>query len=173
MHGSQMIYATRLSSPRGKYNPAFRAIFAAFVAAVGVAAAGAAQPAPLWRDAPEHLAAFGPAGARRSLYRAFVAAGDLDTVLRHLDLGSGSLDGWTPTPVAPADAFGQAGTYDRSALARVYGSLRPRVARGITVVEGRQEYWTLISPHPDAALRRLEKGTLLLVLRYDPADPPR
>jgi hypothetical protein len=173
MHGSQMIYATRLSSPRGKYNPVFRGIFAAMLVIVALAWQGAAQTGAQWREAPDYLATFGPAGPRRSLYRAYVAGEDLDSVLRQLDLGSGSSSAWTAAPVAPGDAFGQAGTYDRSTLARLYGSVRPRVARGMTVVDGRQEFWTLISPHPDPTLRRLEKGTLLLVLRYDPANPPR
>jgi hypothetical protein len=41
------------------------------------------------------------------------------------------------------------------------------------MVDGTREFWTLISPHPDAALERLEGGTLLLVLRYDGGDPGR
>jgi hypothetical protein len=58
-------------------------------------------------------------------------------------------------------------------MARLYGSTRARVARGTTFVDGVWEFWTLISPHPDAGLRRLEPGTLLLVLRYDRAEPGR
>ena len=45
--------------------------------------------------------------------------------------------------------------------------------RGTTVADGVREFWTLISPHPDAGLRRLEPGTLLVVLRYDRATPGR
>ena len=34
------------------------------------------------------------------------------------------------------------------------------------------ESWTLIAPYPDAALQRLELGTLIIVLRIPPADLP-
>ena len=37
--------------------------------------------------------------------------------------------GWTIETANPLDAFGRAGLYDRSALARLYGGLRPTVAR--------------------------------------------
>ena len=73
---------------------------------------------------------------------------------------------WEPRPLLPLDAFGQAGRYDRSGLARLYGARQPRVARGARTENGRVvESWTLISPYPDAALRRLGAGTLLVVLR--------
>ena len=135
----------------------------------------AAQSRPQWREAPEYLRPFAPAGDRASSYRAFVSAADLDTALTELGLATMPSSGmWTPLPTAPGDAFGQAGRYDRSAVARLYGSLRPRVARGITAgFDGTREYWTLISPHPDSTLRRLERGTLLLVLRYDGANSRR
>ena len=72
----------------------------------------------------------------------------------------------SPGPVLPLDAFGLAGSYDRSALARVYGARQPLAARGARMENGRVvESWTLIWPYPDPALRRLEPGTLLIVLR--------
>ena len=174
MHGSQMIYATLDSSQPGKYNSArqLRRIVVA-TALLGVAAA---EAAPVWRDAPAYIALFAPVGPRAAAYRMNESAEDLDTVLRQLADDPALLrspGAWDVQALAATDAFGEAGTYDRGAVARLYGSTRPRVARGLTIVNGQREFWTLISPHPDAALRRLERGTLLLVLRYDPANPPR
>ncbi len=58
------------------------------------------------------------------------------------------------------DAFGTAGLYDRSKLARLYGGTRVRVARGWTESAGRFESVTLLSPYPDASLTRLMPGTM-------------
>jgi hypothetical protein len=110
-----------------------------------------------------------PDGIRGNAYRAYVSLLDLETTLRGLD-GDATLvrapGAWQPRPVLPLDAFGEAGRYDRSAMTRVYSAQRPRVARGARTENGRVvESWTLISPYPDPTLRRLEAGTLLLVLR--------
>lgn len=123
-----------------------------------------------WQDAPRFLGLFAPPGRQKAAaYRASVTALDLDTVLDRL-AGDPALlrppGAWEPRAVLPLDAFGQAGTYDRWALARLYGARRPRVARGPREADGRVvESWTLISPYPDATLQRLEPGTLLIVLR--------
>lgn len=69
---------------------------------------------------------------------------------------------WKVEAVAPADAFGAAGRYDRAALARLYGGRRPLVARGWTEQRGQLEAVTLISPYPDRTLTRLLPGTLLI-----------
>ena len=66
--------------------------------------------------------------------------------------------------VEALDAFGRAGPYDRSALARLYGGRRARVAHGWKREGDRFESITLISPYPDASLARLEPGTMLIVL---------
>ena len=58
------------------------------------------------------------------------------------------------------DAFGAAGSYDRSKLSRLYGGTRVRVARGWTRTGGRFESITRLSPYPDATLTRLLPGTL-------------
>jgi len=58
------------------------------------------------------------------------------------------------------DAFGAAGTYDRSKLSRLYGGTRVQVARGWTRTGGRFESITRLSPYPDATLTRLMPGTL-------------
>jgi hypothetical protein len=136
---------------------------------LAVAAAPPAQMAAPWREAPAFVGLFAPAGTRANAYRAFVADVDLDGALRVFAADpalSRAPGAWAPQPVLPLDVFGQAGRYDRSRLARLYGGRRPRVARGARLVDGRPiETWTLISPYPDPALQRLERGTLLLVLR--------
>ena len=58
------------------------------------------------------------------------------------------------------DAFGTAGTYDRPALARLYGGTRVQVARGWRRTGARFESITRLSPYPDALLTRLLPGTL-------------
>jgi hypothetical protein len=58
------------------------------------------------------------------------------------------------------DAFGAAGTYRRSALARLYGGRRVRVERRWAESAGRFVSVTRLSPHPDASLSRLISGTL-------------
>jgi len=65
-------------------------------------------------------------------------------------------------PVDPLDALGAAGDYDRSAVVRLYGGSRPRVARGWRQDGDHFESITLVSPHPDASLQRLVPGTLVI-----------
>jgi len=136
---------------------------------LAAAAAPAAQMAAPWREAPEFVGLFAPVDARANAYRAYVADVDLDGALRVIATDpalSRTPGAWAPQPVLPLDVFGQAGRYDRSRLARLYGGRRPHVARGARVADGRPiETWTLISPYPDPDLQRLETGTLLLVLR--------
>jgi hypothetical protein len=59
-------------------------------------------------------------------------------------------------------AFGSAGTYDRAHVARLYGGRGVRLARGWRKDGNRFESVTLISPYPDAALTRLNPGTLVI-----------
>jgi hypothetical protein len=73
----------------------------------------------------------------------------------------------SPAPLAgeaealePLDAFGAAGTYDRAALQRLYGGARVRVQRSWTATVDQFVSTTKLSPYPDAALRRLNPGTL-------------
>ena len=64
----------------------------------------------------------------------------------------------------PLDAFGTAGSYDRSALSRLFGGRRARVAHGWSR-EGRALVSvTLVSPHPNRTFTALVSGTL--VIRY-------
>jgi len=73
---------------------------------------------------------------------------------------------WQVQSLDPLEAFGTAGTYDRSKVARLYAGRRVSVVRGPVERNGRvRAAVTLISPHPDATLSRLEKGTLVIVIR--------
>src|SRR5262249_2769114 len=71
---------------------------------------------------------------------------------------------WPGEQVAPVDALGTAGGYDRAAVARLYGALRPTVARGWIRRGGELESVTLVSPVPDPTATRLEPGTLIIRL---------
>ena len=65
------------------------------------------------------------------------------------------------------DAFGTAGAYKRSALARLYGGRRVRVDRRWTASGGRFESVTRLSPYPDASLTRLWPGTMEIRFTID------
>jgi hypothetical protein len=69
---------------------------------------------------------------------------------------------WVVESLEPLDAFGLGGNFDRSALARLYGGLRVRVAHRWDVNGKRFESETYISPFPNAALSHLERGTLIV-----------
>jgi len=67
------------------------------------------------------------------------------------------------------EAFGTAGLYDRSKVARLYAGRRVSVVRAPIERDGRTiAAVTLISPYPDATLTRLEPGTMVIVLRVQP-----
>jgi hypothetical protein len=60
----------------------------------------------------------------------------------------------------PLDAFGQAGSYDRARLQRLYGGTRVRVVRSWRVEGETIISTTRLSPYPDPTLSRLMPGTL-------------
>jgi hypothetical protein len=131
---------------------------------------GQQEPAAdLLQPAPQFLALFAPR-LHRDAYRAFVSPLPIEDLLHRLAADpqvQHPPGAWTVTPTAPFDAFGEAGTYRRFRLVRLYGSTRPGVARGPrTGDDGRMlEAWTLVSPYPDPSITRLEAGTLIIVLR--------
>jgi hypothetical protein len=71
---------------------------------------------------------------------------------------------WPREEMGPLDALGTAGDYDRSAVARLYGAVRPVVARGWIVRNGALEAVTAMSPYPDPPAVHLEPGTLIIRL---------
>jgi hypothetical protein len=72
--------------------------------------------------------------------------------------------GWKVEATPPLDAFGDAGSFSRAAVARLYGGIWPSVARGWIEENGRFVSITLVSPYPDRNLGALEPGTL--IIRY-------
>jgi hypothetical protein len=70
--------------------------------------------------------------------------------------------GWTVEMLDALDVFGAARSYDRAGLARLYGGVRARVARGWTRMADRFESQTFISPYPNAAMTSLESGTMVI-----------
>jgi hypothetical protein len=129
----------------------------------------AAEPGPPWREAPAYVGLFAPAGPRAAAYQTFVASLDLDAALTRVTSDPSAVrsrGAWEARPELPLDAFGRTGRYDRSKLARLYGARPAMVARGPKAEGGRiVETWTLVSPHPDPTLTRLEPGTLLIILK--------
>jgi hypothetical protein len=139
---------------------------------VSAAVAGVVPPlAAHWQEAPAYVALFAPSGVRAGAYHTYVSRLGIDALTAALAAEPSLLHppgSWTPAAVIAADAFGQTGAYDRSRLARLYGSTRPVVARGPRGATAHPtEAWTLISPYPSADLTRLEPGTLLIVLNLE------
>jgi hypothetical protein len=131
------------------------------------APAGGGAAAAGFRPAPEFLAIFAPR-LHREAYSAFVSALAVDQVLKRLEPTPELLHppgSWQATATLPLDAFGETGAYDRSRVARIYGSTRVMVARGPVATSGSDsEAWTLFSPYPAVGLDHLEPGTLLITL---------
>ena len=68
----------------------------------------------------------------------------------------------------PLEAFGEAGTYDQTTVARLYTGRKAKVVRIPVERDGRTvAAVTLISPYPDPTLSRLEEGTMVIVLHLD------
>jgi hypothetical protein len=65
-------------------------------------------------------------------------------------------------PQEALDAFGTAGTYNRAALARLYGGTRVRVARRWQQRGDQFVSETLLSPYPDPTLTHLHPGTMVI-----------
>jgi len=152
----------------------FAVVAGASVCAAVVAGQGTSLPAsdPLpaalgFRRAPEFLPIFTPR-LHRDAYSAWVSTLAVEEVLRRLEPEPRLLHppgAWQLSASLPVDAFGDAGTYDKSRLARTYGSTRVMVARGpVARSAAASESWALFSPYPVPTLDRLEPGTLLIVL---------
>ena len=62
------------------------------------------------------------------------------------------------------DAFGASGSYDRARLARLYGGRRVRVARRWAQHGNQFVASTYVSPYPDAQLKQLQAGTMVIRL---------
>jgi hypothetical protein len=166
-----MIYATTIPrinplQPRSiaRWLVAAAAAAACLAATVPASAQRLAQPGT---DAPAYVALFAPP-AHAAAYRAYVSPLTPEALLRTLGDDPSAVHtpgAWTVQRELPRDAFGRSGSYNRSRLARLYGSRAVSVARGARAAGGRvTESWTLLSPYPDPLLERLESGTLVLIL---------
>jgi hypothetical protein len=78
---------------------------------------------------------------------------------------------WVVAPGPAVEAFDSAAIFDRARLARLYGGRSPRIARGPVVGEDTDYVVLLMSPYPDADLRRLNPGTLIMEVRVAAASP--
>jgi hypothetical protein len=129
-----------------------------------------AEPPGAWIEAPAYVRLFAPAGPRAAAYHIYVSRLGITDVLARLAAEPSLLHppgAWMPAALLPSDAFGQTGSYDRSKLARLYGSTRAVVAHGprASAAPGASsEAWTLVSPYPSRDMTRLEPGTMLIVL---------
>src|SRR5438477_386350 len=117
MHGSQMIYAIVKAGTRPDMHTYDTRDMAGLKGPACLVAA-------LLSCNPALTALFTPRHAQTGQYEVCTTPEPLSDVARA---------GWTvgaPEDASPLDAFGAAGSYDRSALARLYGGTRPRLIRG-------------------------------------------
>ncbi len=143
---------------------------AAAIIATSVPATSVSTSVPAgWHDAPGLARMFTPKHVPDGSYRAYVSPKSLEAAIAQIKqdpaLAAGP-DAWGIESQSAIDIFGQGGDYNRWSVARLYNGMPARVARGPRIESGQTvEAWTLISPYPDAELRVLEPGTLLIVLR--------
>ncbi len=139
MHGSQMIYATA-------------------VIILAATAGQEAPPVPAFTCDPALTRLFTPPKPLIGRYEVCTAAEPIDDS-RFERLRRGEIEA-----LEAPDAFSGAGTYKRSALARLYGGTRVRVARGWSASTDRVESITLLSPYPDQSFTHLMPGTMAIRL---------
>ena len=106
---------------------------------------------------PALTALFTPLHPQLGRYEVLTSPEPLSAVIH--EVGNGD---WRVEALAPLDAFGNAGSYDKTALARLYGGRRVSVSRGWIQRNGQFESVTLFSPYPDASFGRLTEGTLII-----------
>jgi hypothetical protein len=163
----------RLSSISRVFALVAAALLAFSPADPATAAAGQAQDLePPGTPAPALARLFTPLQAPVGAYTVTALADGIDAALARVkkalapDAPAGNPPGsWQVQQSDPLEAFGTAGTYDRSKVARLYTGRRVSIVRG-PVERGGEVIAavTLISPYPDATLSRLEKGTLVIAL---------
>ncbi len=115
---------------------------------------------------------FTPPTVPPGMYRVYVTEDSIERMLAEFRGVAASSDvegAWSVTQMSPLDAYGEAGLYDRAKVARLYGGVPARVARGPILENGRTvASITLVSPHPNGSLARLERGTLIIEFRLPP-----
>ena len=101
---------------------------------------------------PEWAGVFTPAEPRIGRYEVCVSDGGRPDGFRYAQ----------PERLEPLDAFGTGGSFDRARLVQLFGGRRVTVVRGWRRDGNRFESITLLTPHPDPALTRLEPTTLMI-----------
>ena len=112
---------------------------------------------------PALAALFTPRRPLLGTYHVCTTPSPLDDVVRTDGTARGTPVGAVDA-LDPLDAFGTSGPYDRSALSRLYGARRARVARGWQRDGRVLVSTTYVSPYPNRTLSALLPGTL--VIRY-------
>jgi hypothetical protein len=85
---------------------------------------------------------------------------------------SPSKGSWAVAPGSAGEAFDVAALFDRPRLARLYGGTRPKTARGPIGSPNTRAVVLLLSPYPEADLKRLNAGTLIMVVALTNRRPP-
>jgi hypothetical protein len=115
---------------------------------------------------PAHVALFAPP-ARASQYTFLTTSEPIEAVIDHYRRAHPSPDrrSWTLQRSGILDVFDTAALYDRSRLARLYRGQAVRVARGPIIENGSVTHAVLLlSPYPEPDLKRLNPGTLVMVV---------
>jgi hypothetical protein len=158
------------------------ALLAGLVSAVACAATlapGTAQmgaQGPVFRipgtPAPELAKQFTPLRAPAGAYEVMVLEEGIERARERVLTAVHTASAATPSREAPAvrsldplQAFGRAGTYNQTTVARLYTGRKANVVRIPVEQHGRTiAAITLISPYPDPTLTHLEEGTMVIVL---------
>ena len=144
----------RLYSGRSKgVNVATLTVLLLAVAAAKAPAQATLRGSQLSCDDPRLVRLFTPAAPQLGRYEVCSSTEPLDAL---------APPEWPRRRELALDAFGSAGTYDRWAVRRLYGSRTALVARGAVTDADEFVSTTMISPYPDPALERLLPGTLVI-----------
>jgi hypothetical protein len=117
------------------------------------------------RPSPPHARLFAPPQGAEG-YQFLLTDASIDDVARFCRerWPSPSKGSWTVAPGSAGEAFDVAALFDRSRLARLYGGSRPKIARGPIGSPNTRAVVLLLSPYPEADLKRLNAGTLIMVV---------
>jgi hypothetical protein len=124
--------------------------------------------------APRLAHLFTPRHAPPGAYEVTVLSASLEqsraTLLSAVrDVGGGAAADVPPVvELDPLQAFGEAGSYPQTTVARLYTGRKARLVRIPIEQDGRTvAAVTLVSPYPDPTLSRLEEGTMAILLHLE------
>jgi hypothetical protein len=150
--------------PSGDYNAATtRTLPLALSLAVLAPTARAQEPPFTVTTSAAHARVFAPP-ARADRFAFSVTGDPIDAVANFYRQRWPSDDerSWVIAPGPAVEAFDSAAVFDRARLARLYGGRLARIARGPIARAGTDHVVMLLSPYPEADLRRLNPGTLIM-----------